>query len=629
MAKWRFSSKSQSSGGSSSKEVKQISGSLAKRVLLVCAVLMVAPLVLHSIYLFHQELHLKTRDLISILEITAKEKTHSLESFIRSKMASLEILGMSFDWQGIEGGDKQAALDTIAKEQQLTSLFFQKMQSAEDFICTYSLQREDEGKNNLFLHEMQSVLTQGRNVFFADEQIYCSQVVHSSDAAQSVGVLTLGVNAQHTLDSLMFVSKTFPYHFKLSLISAKGGLLATTDAKMTSEQVVWLDVTASSNEKNVSEEEDRLLSFKKAGKTVLGIKIPVAGTDCFLLLTTPEQAVLNLFHREIFSSFSVLLLFIIVIGGGGTIVLTWRMSRPSQALNALMERVAKVDFSGRYQKHRLGFEVNVLGEHFNQMIESLLKKIEEVKQERLAKDILAQELQIGHQIQQSIFPKEVPDFAGLEISTGFWPAKEVAGDFYDLFVKKEQEQLLLAIADAAGKGISACLYALLLRSILRSYGAISDDLSEILTETNRLFCLDTGDSGFFATAWVGLYDAKKRLLHYLCCGHHPAILYRQDQTIVELTTPGIALGVIPYENIVCAQIQLLPGDLLILYTDGVVEAHDPSNQLFGQKRLFEIVRKEGRQSPQLFIEKLLAEVSSFIQTAPLHDDLTLVAIKVL
>jgi sigma-B regulation protein RsbU (phosphoserine phosphatase) len=185
---------------------------------------------------------------------------------------------------------------------------------------------------------------------------------------------------------------------------------------------------------------------------------------------------------------------------------------------------------------------------------------------------------------------------------------------------------MIVIADAAGKGISACLYSLMLRSMLRSC-ATEDDLSTLICHANNLFCLDTGESGFFATAWVGIYNADTHLLQYASCGHHPAMLHRATGRIEELITKGIALGVTPLEKMETAEVLLHAGDTLLLYTDGVLEAHNPASTLFGKYRLHQLIEAHADGSAKQLVSQLLNEVSLFCEKTPQHDDITVLALK--
>ncbi|MFI5335058.1 MAG: PP2C family protein-serine/threonine phosphatase, partial [Chlamydiales bacterium] len=310
--------------------------------------------------------------------------------------------------------------------------------------------------------------------------------------------------------------------------------------------------------------------------------------DVTLFTAIPEEDAWKVSREKLFFHLSLLFALIFVVGGFLTWWITKRMARPLKMLTRAMERVGEGHLSTRYEKDLLGFEINLLGEQFNQMVANLVRYIEEIRQEKIMKEIFRNELKIGHEIQKQIFPQEIPTVPGFDIGVSFHPALEISGDFYDLFA--QGSSLILTLGDASGKGIPASLYALLLRSFLRAgFYRGEESLSKVVEEANALFCKDTRDSGFFSTAWVGKIDLDTHVLHYLSCGHLPALLVRQSGEIVELATRGIAFGAQEEIQLVSKTCTLVEGDLLVIYSDGFIEAHDPEQNMFGQTRLTEAI----------------------------------------
>ncbi|HSX12183.1 MAG TPA: SpoIIE family protein phosphatase, partial [Rhabdochlamydiaceae bacterium] len=268
---------------------------------------------------------------------------------------------------------------------------------------------------------------------------------------------------------------------------------------------------------------------------------------CFTFLIIPLSifSIYLLYQEEGTKLFPHLLIFIlltVIFGGGATFFLIWKMGRPLKQLHTVMRRVGLGELNLHYCKDKWGFEINELGSDFNQMIQSLLESIELAKNEKVAREVIQQELRIGHEIQKSLFPKALPHLSGVDLAAYFVPAKEISGDFYDLFMTREGK-LLIVMADAAGKGISACLYSFLFRNILRSLSEKESNLAKIIPLANHLFKLDAEESGNFITAWIGLYDPATRELEYGCFGHPPALLLHQDGTVTELGLSGSAFGV--------------------------------------------------------------------------------------
>jgi sigma-B regulation protein RsbU (phosphoserine phosphatase) len=212
------------------------------------------------------------------------------------------------------------------------------------------------------------------------------------------------------------------------------------------------------------------------------------------------------------------------------------------------------------------------------------------------------------------------------VAEAYLPAREVGGDFYDLFVQKGK--LVLTIADAAGKGISACMYALRLRSNLRTAITLFDDLGEMLVHSNRRFLVDTGNTGMYATVLMGIYDPSLHRLTYYSCGHVPGIIKRANGHLLFLEHTGMALGVVSIEKIVPQTMELFAGDTLLFYTDGLTNAVNEKNQSFSLGRLQALLQQRPWNSAEEIKEGILKEVRSFMGSAVQLDDITLLVMKV-
>jgi sigma-B regulation protein RsbU (phosphoserine phosphatase) len=220
----------------------------------------------------------------------------------------------------------------------------------------------------------------------------------------------------------------------------------------------------------------------------------------------------------------------------------------------------------------------------------------------------------------------MPHIPSLEISPGYLPAKEVGGDFYDLFAS-EKDKLMVVIADTSGKGVPACLYSLSVRSMLRSFASLSSNVEEILSRVNRLFYLDSERLSVFVTIWTGIYDEKTHLFHYASSGHYPPLLKRKNQTIEEIHLPGMAIGIDPNCPVHVGSFSFEVGDTLLLYTDGVIDARSKEGKFFGKERLKNFFASTQATSAQLIKEELLLEIGKFSFDETQHDDITLLVIR--
>jgi serine phosphatase RsbU (regulator of sigma subunit) len=414
-----------------------------------------------------------------------------------------------------------------------------------------------------------------------------------------------------------------------SLLVTKGGqqkktLVITTPLSEIFYQLIHFEDTPYQIAVAFVDEEGQILAGG-VEKGNLRIHLPIEGASFSLLLTASENAIYNLQLRAYFFRFASFFSLVGLLGGVLVWLLMRRVSRPLQSLCTVMERVGEGALHTRYTKDWLGFEINALGLQFNAMIDRMLQHAEEAAREKSHREKLAEEMRIGHEIQLSLLPALLPELPGWEIGSGFLPAREVGGDFYDLFPLQDGS-LLIVMADTAGKGISACLYSLGLRSALRGL-AYSGDLSEMILRSNDLFLQDVKHSGVFVTLWAGIYDPVSKVLTYCSQGHPPAVLVRGGQ-VEELGTAGISLGAQTLDVVTVKKVDLKKGDFLFLYTDGVIEAHDVNQRLFGREGLFEFLVRSKKLPAQEIADQLLKEIALFSQGVAQHDDVAILSLKI-
>lgn len=353
---------------------------------------------------------------------------------------------------------------------------------------------------------------------------------------------------------------------------------------------------------------------------------PVPGSSFSIVSATKKRY----FYQGCQSNFiriGTFFIAIIVIGGCVVFLLTYRFAKPLQQLYFVMSRASQGDLQVRYTADRMGFEINSLGKIFNATMSSLHHFIKKSTYLNTQKELLHKELLLGREVQRAILPKEIPHFSHLDIAFQFFSAKEVGGDFYDVIILNDHKIMFL-IGDTVGKGIFACFYSLVLRSILRSFTTQNFSLSEIIKRSNSLFLKDTEATAIFVTLWVGIYDTVNRVLTYTCCGHHPSILRKKDGTIHKLETEGMALGIKPLDKIICKDMSLTQGDSILLYTDGIVEAYNSQRkEYYTMQRLIELLQKSNRKNSRALVDDIVSELFLFSEKKELDDDAALLAIK--
>jgi phosphoserine phosphatase RsbU/P len=243
---------------------------------------------------------------------------------------------------------------------------------------------------------------------------------------------------------------------------------------------------------------------------------------------------------------------------------------------------------------------------------------------------LDDELEKGKQIQKDFLPYEIPNLPNWEISACFYPARQVAGDFYDVF-SLPGNNLGLVIADVCDKGVGAALFMALFRSLIRVFSEQlhkSDPTQtlEAVRLTNDYVAELHSNMNMFATLFFGVLNTETGELSYVNGGHEP--LYVIDATGIRetLKSTGPAVGMMPNMKFKVQQVTLLPGDILIGYTDGVPEAHDPSRKLFGYQRLMTLLQQPVTSAADL-LEHVKTDLFLHMQDSPQFDDITMLAVR--
>jgi serine phosphatase RsbU (regulator of sigma subunit)/HAMP domain-containing protein len=243
-------------------------------------------------------------------------------------------------------------------------------------------------------------------------------------------------------------------------------------------------------------------------------------------------------------------------------------------------------------------------------------------------EILKMELEFAHDIQMRLLPQEVPQIKGFDIFTLSLPAKDIGGDYYDFINLNGGRQLGISIADVAGKGVPAALYMASSRSFLRAEAVKNIQPSAVMSKINGLLYEDMKEKTF-VSMFYGVIDIPTKVLHFTNAGHISPLLYRKQlDKLTYLESHGFPLGITHGVFYSDSSITFIPDDLIIFYTDGVVEAMNPEGELFGFQRLEDILINAGSLDTKSLVDRIMAEVSSFSKGQHLMDDLTLVVMKV-
>jgi sigma-B regulation protein RsbU (phosphoserine phosphatase) len=249
-----------------------------------------------------------------------------------------------------------------------------------------------------------------------------------------------------------------------------------------------------------------------------------------------------------------------------------------------------------------------------------------VFRESLQLGSLRRELDIAARLQQSILPRQWPQDPRYDLWGTMRAAKDIGGDFYDHFELAAGRRGLV-VADVSGKGISAGLFAMVSKTLLRAIATQhAQAVGEVVSEVNDGLCADN-ESSMFVTAFYGQYDPVSGRLLYASAGHPPPLVLRARGGLEWLDGPGgTALGVVPGLTYITGAVDLAPGDTLLVFTDGVTEAVNADGQEFGKSRLSALFDGHPLETAREAIERLLARLDRYVQDVDPHDDITCLAL---
>ncbi len=238
---------------------------------------------------------------------------------------------------------------------------------------------------------------------------------------------------------------------------------------------------------------------------------------------------------------------------------------------------------------------------------------------------MREEMRLAHSIQMKLMPKTAPEIEGYSIAGKNIPAQDVGGDYFD-FISMDNSRLAFCLGDISGKGMPAALLMANLQATIRA-GTLMELSPQKCVEKSNILLYRSTDVNKFATFFYAILNPLKHEFYYCNAGHNPIFKFAADGSYERLQTGGTIMGIV--ENLPYAEekIQFNPGDVLILYSDGVTEATNAAEQDFDEFQLIDLLQRERHNTPQEIIKSIVQAVETFSGDTPQDDDITLVIIK--
>ncbi len=358
---------------------------------------------------------------------------------------------------------------------------------------------------------------------------------------------------------------------------------------------------------------------------------------CFCLVDVKISSVMNGLNNYAIKVFIPLL--------AATALLAWFMSRRirqkvARPINAIanaaqryvQDRRAGSGVTDHFSSLNIhtGDELENLSVTMAEMEQQLTQHEEHITRITAEKERINSELSMASRIQASMLPDTFPAFPDrkeFDIYAAMDPAREVGGDFYDFFMI-DGDHLGIVIADVSGKGVPAPLYMMIAMNIIRSHSLMGESPEKVLADTNTALC-SNNRMEMFVTAWVGVLEISTGRMTAASAGHEFPAVYSASEGQFELLKGknGFVLGGIEGARYKEYSLTLQPGDKLFVYTDGVPEATDSSQTLFGTERMLASLNRAGGASPRKTLETVRADVDAFVGKAEQFDDLTMLCLE--
>ena len=238
---------------------------------------------------------------------------------------------------------------------------------------------------------------------------------------------------------------------------------------------------------------------------------------------------------------------------------------------------------------------------------------------------MAQQIEEAEEVQRGLLPRQIASVPGCRIAVSWKPSSALSGDYFDV-LRFDPSRFGICIADVVGKGVPAALLMSNFQAMVKTIARAGESPGQVCERLNSFVC-GTVSSNKFITFFYALMDMEARTLRYANAGHNPPILARRDGTWTRLSEGGVVLGVLSDRRYAQGEVNLSPGDRLVLYTDGVPEARSATGEEFGERRLVEMILRQTQLDPHDLQERILQSVNEFCGGSP-QDDSTLIAIHV-
>lgn len=362
--------------------------------------------------------------------------------------------------------------------------------------------------------------------------------------------------------------------------------------------------------------------------------LPVIGsngkTTALLTVDVPMPSILRTLHQYLLSTVVLTAIIVTAFNAFMVVYLRRRVVSPLRLIASETDAFTRSEnaLSQKLPTIRTGDEIEQLAGSVYQMEADINRYIENLTAVTAEKERIGAELDVAKHIQASMLPCIFPAFPGrpeLDIYATMTPAKEVGGDFYDFFLV-DDDHLAMVMADVSGKGVPAALFMVIAKTLLKNSALSGLEPKAVLEKVNSQLC-ESNDAEMFVTVWLGILNLRTGELTAANAGHEYPVIKRAAAGYELIHDKhGFVLGGLEGARYQQYTLNLAPGDRLFLYTDGVAEATDSSNQLYGTDRMIAALDALDEASPRALLTGLKEDIDAFVGAAPQFDDITMLCL---
>ncbi len=353
--------------------------------------------------------------------------------------------------------------------------------------------------------------------------------------------------------------------------------------------------------------------------------------DEFDKINKNAQDVFNDAAKKSETTTLVMIILIFLLGSGTALYVANRIVKPVEHMTKRISEISGDDLEFKMEKiYKTKDEIEILAQAFETLSARTRKYIDTITDITKEKERIKTELELATKIQADMLPNLFPAFPDrpeFDIYATMNPAKEVGGDFYDFFLI-DNDHLALVMADVSGKGFPAALFMMMSKILVNNFASLFNSPAKILEMTNKTICMNN-DEGMFVTLWLGILEISTGKIIASNAGHeYPVVKRKNGKFTLQKDKHGFVIGGFENQKYTEYEIKLEKGDMIFLYTDGVVEATNSNNELFGTERMLKALNEHYDPSPQQLLTGIKRSVDEFVGDASQFDDLTMLGLKI-